>query len=360
MGRKRKSRLDLPERVYVKDSHYRFHPKDGKPINLDSSFAEAMAKWAKLTEQDAQPIFTMGDAFDRYMREVAPKKAPRTYADNLGEMRYLRPAFAHLAPAQVTPQLVYRYMDARGAVVRGNREKALLSHVMSYCVLWGLIPANPLYGMRRDLIDHGERPRDRLVTDEDLAFFLADASELVRCYVGVKELTGLRKGDLLMLTVGDLAEQGIMVMPRKGRRRDPRTGERVGKRRLIRWTQELLRAVENALTLRKKQLRRAARVAPYIFVTRDGKGYYDPERARADGFDAIWKRQMAKARARAAAAGREFQAFTEHDIRAKAGTDAEAAGQAGHKLLGNTEQLFRSTYNRGVEVVEPLHRRKST
>ena len=359
MGRKRKSRRDLPERVYFEQGTYRFHPKEGKPINLGTDFAEAMSAWAKLNGEADKPIETMGDAMDRYMAEVATKKAPRTYRDNLAEMKNLRPAFAHLRPDEITPRLVYKYMSARVAVVRGNREKALLSHVLSYCVLWGLIDRNPLYGMRRDLIDHGERPRDRLVTDEDLGFFLEDANELLRCYVGLKELTGLRKGDLLTLRMADLQEAGIAVMPRKGRRRNPRTDERVGKRRIIRWSDELLAATEAALAFRKKQFRRAQGIAPFLFVTRQGVGYYDTERARADGFDSIWKRHMAKAKVRATAAGRAFEGFTEHDIRAKAGTEAERAGQKGHKLLGNTEQLFKGTYDRGIEMVEPLSKRRS-
>ena len=161
-----------------------------------------------------------------------PKKAPRTFRDNVRELVYLRPAFAPMLPGEVTQQSVYQYMDSRGAVVRANREKALLSHMLSYAVLWGMLPNNLLYGMRRDLIAHGERPRDRLVTDKEMDVFLRGASELLRCYCALKELTALRKGDLLTLGVADLKEEGIAVMPRKGRRRNPRTGEWTGKRRL--------------------------------------------------------------------------------------------------------------------------------
>jgi hypothetical protein len=81
------------------------------------------------------------------------------------------------------------------------------------------------------------------------------------------------------------------------------------------------------------------------------------EKSRSDGFDAIWKRYMAKAKMNAKVEGWTLEHFTEHDIRAKAGSDAEAAGQAGHKLLGNTEKQFRTAYDRGARKVLPLQRK---
>jgi hypothetical protein len=97
----------------------------------------------------------------------------------------------------------------------------------------------------------------------------------------------------------------------------------------------------------------------YLFASKNGTPYYNDQKAKADGFDAIWKRYMAKAKAAAEEGGWTLRHFTEHDIRAKAGTDAAEAGQAGHKLLGNSEKQFRAAYDRGVERVVPLSRSKA-
>jgi hypothetical protein len=105
-----------------------------------------------------------------------------------------------------------------------------------------------------------------------------------------------------------------------------------------------------------------ARDVPHLkpltfFATLDGTPDYDDVRARADGFDAIWKRYMKKTKERAAMEGWTFEHFTEHDIRAKTGTDAEEAGQAGHKLLGNSEKQFRTADDGGIDKVLPLSRK---
>lgn len=365
MGRPRKHRRDLPERVYFEDGRYRYRPKEGKPIELGRAYGAAMAAWAKIFAVPERSVLTMGELGDEYMRLIAPKKAPRTCSDNIKEWAKLRPAFADMLPSEVTPQDVYRYMQARGARVRANREKALLSHMLTYGVYKGLIPTNPLYGaMRRDMIGHGERPRRRLPTDRELELFKSVSSDLIRCYVDLKELTGMRKGDILTLTEASLTDEGIRCTPRKGMRWDADAGERVGHERLFTWSPELRAAVDRVLTLKRRAPRRRGvvtplprrRQSPYLFATRAGASYYDTDTARADGFDAIWKRYMAKARVAAAAQGWVLEHFTEHDIRAKAGTDAERAGQKGHKLLGNSEATFRRAYDRGVEVVEPLRK----
>lgn len=358
MGRPRKNRLDLPERVYFESGRYRFKPKDGAAVELGTEHGPAMSAWGKLIDLSAKTAKTMGEWGDLYTLEIAPKKAPRTRLDNAKEWKNLRPAFGHLLPSEVTPQLMYKYMAARGARTRANREKALLSHMLTYCVFKGAIPVNPLFNaMRRDMAGTSERPRDRNVVDKEMSVFRSVSSAMITDYCDVKEATGLRKGDILTLRVPDLTDDGIQVMPRKGRRRDPETGERVGKRRLFRWTPALRATFERILTRRKLLLKRAKKVSPYVFVTRGGESYYNELASRSDGFDSIWKRYMTKAVKAAEVAGWTMPRFTEHDIRARAGTEAERVQPGrGHKLLGNTAQLFDTTYNRGVEVVTPLEK----
>ncbi len=152
-------------------------------------------------------VTTMGEIMDRYMFEVAPKKAPSTYGSNKREMGNLRAVFGHMKPEEITAPDIYAYMDKRGAPVRANREKALLSHVFSYAIRWGVTKDNPCRHVKRN----PEKPRDRYVEDWELEAFKAGSGELLRNYVDFKYLTGMRKGDILRLRLEALTEDGIAV-----------------------------------------------------------------------------------------------------------------------------------------------------
>jgi hypothetical protein len=54
------------------------------------------------------------------------------------------------------------------------------------------------------VVSHGERPRERYVEDGELIEALKVANKVVRAYVGLKVLTGLRRTDILCLRIVDL------------------------------------------------------------------------------------------------------------------------------------------------------------
>jgi hypothetical protein len=99
-------------------------------------------------------VTTMGEIMDRYMFEVAPKKAPSTYGSNKREMGNLRAVFGHMKPEEITAPDIYAYMDKRGAPVRANRER-LCSRMYSATRFDGAsprtIPADTLSAIRRSL-----------------------------------------------------------------------------------------------------------------------------------------------------------------------------------------------------------------
>lgn len=359
MGRPRIRNKDLPQRVRLLDGVYYFRPKAGKSIRLGKDRTEALSEYFKLVT-DRRPLTTLDTIMDRYLREVVPEKAPRTQLDNQRELGNLRASFGRFEPDAVTAQDIYTYLDGRTGKVRANREIALLGHIYKKAIRWGAATRNPCTGA--EIERNPEVPRDRLIEDRELEFFKQHASPLIRAYCDFKELTGMRKGDILTITKAALQDDGIHYVARKTRRRDPKTGELRGKKRVILWTPELREVIAQVLALRQRRRRRIkGRREPlidtvYLFATLNGQPYYSVAKSRADGFDAIWKRYVVKAKAAAKAEGWLLEHFTEHDIRAKAGTDAEAAGQQGHKLLGNTEKQFRTAYSRGVEKVQPLRR----
>lgn len=305
----------------------------------------------------------MSDLLDRYLIEVVPTKAPRTQRDNDQEIKNLRRAFGDFLPDEITARDIYKYLDGRGAPVRANREIALLSHLYKKAIRWGVAKRNPC--VRGEVERNREAPRSRYVEDAELELFKQHASPMIRAYCDFKYLTGMRKGDILTLTRANIQSEGIRYVQRKTRKRHPRTGEMIARERLVMWTSELRAVVERIYALRqRRRMRVNGKRVPlpdsiYLFAAKNGTPYYDEARAKADGFDSIWKRYMAKAKAAAEAAGLPLRHFTEHDIRAKSGTDAAEAGQQGHKLLGNTEKQFKAAYDRGVERVVPLSRKKA-
>lgn len=326
MGRRRKHDKHLPQRVYHKHKGYYFVTLENKWIRLGSAYGEAMRAWAELVAQP-QSASTMNDLFDRYMREVAPTKAPVTYKGNQREMQPLRVFFGRMRPSEVEPIHVYQYLDERGklARVRANREKALLSHVFSMAIRWGLLRDNACKNVKR----LSEKPRDRYVEDWELQAFVNTAPELIRQYVAFKYLTGLRQGDILKLRLDALRDDGIHVV----------TGK-TGRRLIIEWTGDLTYVLDHVRALRTKIK------SVYLFSTRQGQPY------TSDGFRSIWQRAMKKAME----SGVIKERFTDHDIRAKSGTDADASGLDAQALLGHEDAATTRRYIRHKQAhkVAPL------
>lgn len=326
MGRRRGHNKHLPQRVYRKHGGYYFVTLENKWIRLGSDYGEAMRAWAELAAPP-KSASTMNDLFDRYMLEVAPTKAPVTYKGNQREMQPLRIFFGRMRPADVEPIHVYQYLDERGKVarVRANREKALLSHVFSMAIRWGLLRDNACKHVKR----LSEKPRDRYIDDWELQAFVNTVPDLIREYVAFKYLTGLRQGDILKLRLDALRSDGIHVPPGK-----------TGRRLIIEWTGDLRYVLDHVRALRTKIK------SLYLFSTRQGQPY------TSDGFRSIWQRAMKKAME----TGVIKERFTEHDIRAKSGTDADASGLDAQALLGHEDAGTTRRYIRHKQAhkVAPL------
>jgi len=330
MGRKRKSGNHLPKRVYHRHGAYYFVSAAGDWIPLGKELPKAMAKWAELVDK---PLIarTMNDLFDRYMLEIAPQKAPLTYLGNQKEIQPLRAFFGDMRLADVTPVHIYKYLDIRGqqAPVRANREKALLSHVFALAIRWGEIGDNPCRHVKR----LPEKPRNRYIEDAELEAFVAGAPLLIQNWVAFKYLTGLRQGDILAIRRDQLKEDGIHVAISK-----------TGERRVIEWSEELKTVVAEIVAM-PRPVR-----GLHLFCNRQGQPY------TSSGFRAIWQRAMRAA----LQSGRVQERFTEHDIRGKAATDAEAAGMNAQKLLAHRHRNTTDGYIKAkkVERILPLSRKK--
>lgn len=168
---------------------------DGKAMfRLGKTEAEAWAHWYAKTEVSGNVPNTIAAAMDRYQSEVLPGKAERTQNGYRASLAKLRTVFGHMPPSALKPHHVYAYMTRRPPIA-ANRERAVLSAVMTECVRWGAVDRNLVREVRRN----PEKPRSRYVTDAELEHFLGFCSPFLRAYVRLKMLTGLRQGQLLSL-----------------------------------------------------------------------------------------------------------------------------------------------------------------
>ncbi len=283
--------------MYFIHSAYYFVDRDGKWHPLGRNRVRALAKYGELTEAPGS-LLRMGSLMDRYMKEVAPKKAPRTYKNNLYEVRTLRAVFGRMCPEEVTPQDIYAYMDARNAPVAANREKALLSHIFSYGIRWGVLTNNPCRNVART----PEEARDRYVEDWEYEAVWKLAPQAIQCAMDLACITGLRMGDIIYLNIRDnIRNDGLYVEARK------RQKNKKKKKLLFEWTPELRGVVDRCKTLRGKI------TSLYLICNRQGQRYTE------DAFKSLWQRVIRQAVKKRAISER----FTFHDLRAKAGSDAE-------------------------------------
>ena len=299
---------------------------DGKKwFRLGSTEAEAYQTWGRRLH-DHDTITRMGELLDRYAREIVPDKAAKTQESNRISIRRLRPVFDRVAVGAIRPRDAYRYQDIvakKHGASSANRDLEVLSHALSIAVRWGIIDRNPIKGQVSKL----RIPRrERYVTDGELHAALTVAGPMLRAYVTLKLLTGLRRGDLLRLTLRDLHDDGIHVQPHK-------TAKTTGQRLIIEWSPALHAAVDAARQARTKV------VGLHLFATQQGKPYIDAD-GRANAFDSLWQRFMAKALRETDLAER----FQEKDLRKKVASDLDlehAKTLLGHASAATTRKHYR-------------------
>ncbi len=312
---------------------------DGKRwFRLGKSLAEAHRTYADRVETKKDAA-TIGQLLDRYLVDVAPLKAPKTYTQNIRQIASLRKVFADVALTDLEPQHVYLYVDKRKAKTAAKREVEVLSHAFTKAVEWGLMRAHPFKGEVRI---SGSKPRERYVEDWELLAALnlpvrrkKGSAAMVQAYLRLKLLTGLRQRDLLLMKESDCKEDGIHVTPSK-------TANSTGKRLIYEWTPELREAVAGT---------KAVRPAPssYLFCTLQGNCFVEAD-GTAGNWNNIWQHFMT----RVLEETKVTERFTEHDLRAKVGSDADSLERARQLLAHSDSRLTERVYRRKPERIKPL------
>jgi integrase len=315
---------------------------DGKKtFRLGATLPEAYAEWARRLNNKAE-VRNIAQLLDRYALEVIPKKAVTTRNQNASALKKVRMAFGAMSLEDIKPKLIYQYIDGRDAKTGARRETELLSHAMTKAVEWGYIDRHPFKGEVRLV---GEKSRTRYVEDWEIVECLKLESKrkagsvlAVQAYIRLKLLTGMRRGDILRLTMSALREEtGIHVTPGK-------TENSTGKSMIIEWSDELRAAVALAKQARPMKL------SPFLFCNRMGSGYFNEETGRAGGWESMWGGFIKRVMAETAVT----EHFTEHDLRAKCASDAATLEHARQLLAHADGKLTERVYRRKPEVVKPL------
>lgn len=314
---------------------------DGKKMfRLGATLPDAYKVWGdRIGSMDkAQNV---GQLLDRYAMQVIPNKKKLTQVENLRAIGRLRAVFGELALASIRPQLIYQYVDKSKSKIQARKEVRTFSHAFTKAVEWGLLDRHPFKGEVRLA---GEPPRDRYVEDWELLECLSMESKrkagsvlMIQAYLRLKLLTGMRRGDLLRLRIEHLKEDGIHVTPRK-------TETTTGKKQIITWSDALRQAVEDAKEAR------TAKVSDWLFCNRKGECYFDDEKETASGWDSMWQRFMT----RVLEETKVTERFTEHDMRAKSGSDAETLDHAQQLLAHADSKITHRVYRRKPAHVKPL------
>lgn len=323
MGRHRKKDRNLPQRMYLRSGSYYFVDYTGKWINLGRKYSTAMAKYVELVDTEG-PCKTIEDLIVRYLSEVSPTKSEHTYRDHIKQSRYLKIALGHNRPSDLTTQMIYQYMDARGkkSQVQANRELSLLAQIYKKGIRWGIVDHNPCQGVER----FKESPRTRYIENEEYIAFREYAGPLIAGYMDFKLLTGLRKGDILRLRLNQLKDDGIHVHISK-----------TDKNVVFEWTPALREAVANIRAIARPV------TSMYLFCTRKGAPY------SVSGFSSIWQRKIVAALEKGVIQSR----FSDHDIRAKAASDADP--KHAQELLAHLDsKTTERHYRRKEKMIKPL------
>jgi integrase len=318
-----------------------------KQFRLGKTLGEAAQEWAKRMSASERPVFYIRELLERYALEVIPTKAVATQrGDNLA-MVNLRKVFGDMRLTDIEPKDIYKYVDTRldnkgeKTPATGRHEVRIFKHAFTKAVEWGLLSKHPFKGEVRL---KGGKPRTRYVEDWEIVEALALPSArksgsvlMIQAYIRLKMLIGIRRGDMLRIRMSDITDLGITVKPHK-------TASTTGLTRTFEWTPALKAAVDMAKEARPID------IAPWLFCTRKGEGYFDEATGQASGWDSMWQRFMA----RLLKDTKITERFTEHDLRGKVGSDAESLERA-RQLLGHADtKITERVYRRKPETVKPL------
>lgn len=171
-------------------------------------------------------------------------------------------------------------------------------------------------------------------------------------YIRLKVMLGLRRGDMLRLKPSDFKTDGLRCTLRK-------TEKTSGVKLFIPWADpktsqeftEFKTLIESIKSIKAiKAIKPKRQPEGFLFTAKDGKGFVNEESGRADGFDSLWRRFMAKVIAKTDIDHRIKEKSLRAFVADESGTLEAAAHRLGHTSTTTTERHYRKR----ARVVLPL------
>lgn len=315
------------------------HMWDNKTeFRLGATESEAYRAWAdRMKEYEKGGLVYMSQLLDKYEVEVVPTKAPATQKSNRMSLKRLRQGFGEGKIREVDPPGIYQYRDGvakKYSPKHYNLDHEVLSHAFTKAIEWGARNDHPMTGKK--VVKFPTNKRTRYVEDWELSEFLSICPALLVAYCCLKLILGQDKGDMLSIQISGIGPDGLTIAPRKKTAAKRQTG----RERFFPYVD----AAGTSTGLREALGAVLAMPRPvgsfWLFCTRRGQPYIKPD-GTTSGFDSIWQRAMAKALAETDLVER----FTEHDLRAKAGSDMATDAEA-QRLMDHTSPGQTRTYRR--------------
>lgn len=212
----------------------RVRVKGHEPITKTFSSLTLAKKWKKTTEVEIEKgryfdkheaqKHTMGEAIDRYIEAVLPKK-PKNAHNVKQHLLWWKKQFKHLTLDAIKPSLIAEKRDLllvepnsqgkKRCSTTAVRYLSSLSHVFSIAIKeWGWLSENPVRKISKPKVANG---RVRFLSDDERIRLLAACKES-RCsilYLAVilALSTGMRYGEIMNLTRGDIdIENGVITL----------------------------------------------------------------------------------------------------------------------------------------------------
>lgn len=305
--RPRKHDRHLPACVYQRGGSY-YYVKRGKWRLIGRDLASALHEYARIV---AQPTEGMPAIIEAALPAITSGKSESTQTQYRSAARKLQETLAEFRPGQVRHGDVVQLLDAYAHTPAvANRLLVVLRLVFRWALDRGLVAADPCVSVKR----LRQPTRDRLLTPGEYEAIRSQATPRLQVIMDLCYLTGQRIGDVLAIKRADLAEAGIHF-----------TQQKTGKRLVVAWTPELRDAVTRAKAL-------TGNLSPMtLFYTRGGG---------TPNHQNVWRAFKSAAKK----AG--VRNVTLHDLRAMAGTDADAQGLDATALLGHTDRRTTQIYLR--------------
>jgi integrase len=285
---------------------YRYHPIDGKPLNLGTDRVSAIRKvldllgsgdgfgtlqwvWEKYTDQADAP--NRWKNLSEYSREDY-RQAWKQIAKTFGKMQ-----IGNIASTMVAR---YVHIERARSPKRANTEKALLSVLFGHGIKLGVCTVNATIGVE----PHRLEPRSEVPSEDVMSDFLSwlqkqtPQRKVVGMAAELASLAGYRKEEFLHLTWQQVDRTAGKIETLRGK-------QRINKRAKIVEEVAISPALESLL-VRLEEVRTGE--CPYVISTRDNNAY------SKSGFQTLWQRCVQEAlRQRVISIN---QKFTFHDLRA--------------------------------------------